>query len=113
MHPDWNYYEDSMWGNMLWEGGANFETPPPMITKEGIFKPFPPTGARTLDSRTAFYYGYTLDSPGMIMRLPGVGSQYLMAFLDSDRKPLRRRQDLQGHPAEGHPRRRVLVVHRL
>ncbi len=84
MHPDWAYYEGSMWGSMLWEGGANFETPPPMLTKEGEFKPFPPTGARTLDSRTAFYYGYTLDSPGMIMRLPRVGSQYLMGFLDSE-----------------------------
>jgi len=87
-HPDWAYYPGSMWGNMLWQGGANFETPPPMITKDGMFKPLPPTGARTLDSKTAFYYGYTLDSPGMIMRLPRVGSQYLMGFLDADKKDL-------------------------
>jgi len=86
-HPDWSYYENSMWGNMLWEGGAFFETPPPMVTKEGTFKPLPPTGARTLDSRTAFYFGYTLDSPGMIMRVPKVGSQYLMGFLDADGNP--------------------------
>ena len=76
-----------IWGNMLWEGGAFFETPPPEFTKDGMFKPLPPTGARTLDSRTAFYYGYTLDSPGMIMRIPGVGSQYLMGFLDADDNP--------------------------
>ena len=81
-HPDWAYYPDSMWGNMLWEGGAFFETPPPAF-EDGAFKPLPPTGARTLDSRTAFYYGYTLDSPGMIMNIPGVGSQYLMGFLDA------------------------------
>ncbi|MEZ5570966.1 MAG: DUF1254 domain-containing protein [Halioglobus sp.] len=81
---NWNYYPDSNWANMLWEGGYDFETPPPEITKEGLFKQNPPTGARTLDSRTAFYYGYTLDSPGMIMRLPKVGSQYLMGFLDSE-----------------------------
>ncbi len=81
-HPDWAYYEDSNWGNMLWEGGAFFETPPPAFA-DGMFKPLPPTGARTLDSRTAFYYGYTLDSPGMIMNIPGVGSQYLMGFLDA------------------------------
>ncbi|CAN7277947.1 DUF1254 domain-containing protein [Phyllobacterium sp. LjRoot231] len=87
-HPDWAYYPNSMWGNMLWEGGANFETPPPMITKEGLFEPLPPTGARTLDSKTAFYYGYTLDSPGMIMRLPRVGSQYLMGFIDADKNDL-------------------------
>lgn len=80
-HPDWAYYEGSMWGSMLWDGGAFFETPPPAFA-DGQFKPLPPTGARTLDSRTAFYYGYTLDSPGMIMNIPRVGSQYLMAFLD-------------------------------
>ena len=86
-HPDWAYYPGSKWGSMLWQGGANFETPPPEFTREGMFKPFPPTGARTLDSRTAFYYGYTLDSPGMIMRIPDVGSQYLMGFLDSSGNP--------------------------
>ena len=82
-HPDWAYYDKSQWGSMLWEGGAFFETPPPVF-EGGMFKPLPPTGARTLDSRTAFYYAYTLDSPGMIMRIPGVGSQYLMAFSDSE-----------------------------
>jgi len=86
-HPDWAYYPGSKWGSMLWQGGYNFETPPPLFTKEGMFKPFAPTGARTLDSRTAFYYGYTLDSPGMIMRIPDVGSQYLMGFLDADGNP--------------------------
>jgi hypothetical protein len=83
--PGWAYYPDSGWSNMLWEGGANFETPPPAITKEGFFKPYPPTGARTLDSKTAFYYAYTLDSPGMIMRIPRIGSQYLMGFVDADK----------------------------
>jgi hypothetical protein len=86
-HPDWAYYPGSKWGNMLWEGGAFFETPPPLFTKEGMFKPLSPTGARTLDSRIAFYYAYTLDSPGMIMRIPEVGSQYLMGFLDADSNP--------------------------
>jgi hypothetical protein len=85
--PGWSLYPNSMWASMLWEGGYNFETPPPLITKEGFFKPLPATGARTLNSRTAFYYGYTLDSPGMIMRLPNVGSQYLMGFMDSDKNP--------------------------
>jgi hypothetical protein len=81
-HPEWAYYEGSQWGVMLWEGGALFETPPPLF-EDGMFKPFPPTGARTLDSRTAFYYAYTLDSPAMIMRIPGVGSQYLVGFRDA------------------------------
>jgi len=87
-HPDWAYYPGSKWGNMLWEGGAFFETPPPAFTREGMFKPLPPTGARTLDSRTAFYYAYTMDSPGMIMSIPDVGSQYLMGFLDKDNNPM-------------------------
>ncbi|MEW4486581.1 DUF1254 domain-containing protein [Thalassoglobus sp. JC818] len=86
-HPDWAYYPNSQWGNMLFEGGAFFETPPPMFTKSGMFEPLPATGARTLDSRTAFYYAYTLDSPGMIMRIPRVGSQYLMCFLDPEGTP--------------------------
>jgi hypothetical protein len=80
----WSYYPGSSWINMLWQGGYTFETPPPLVTKEG-FKPYPATGARTLDSRTAFYYGYTMDSPGMIMRVPGIGSQYLMDFMDADK----------------------------
>jgi hypothetical protein len=84
----WSYYPDSSWTNMLWQGGANFETPPPLFAKDGKFEPLPPTGARTLDSKTAFYYAYTLDSPGMIMRIPRVGSQYLIGFLDADRKDL-------------------------
>ncbi len=85
-YPGWGYYPNSSWGSMLWEGGYTFETPPPMVTKEGI-KPFAPTGARTLNSRAAFYYGYTMDSPGMIMRLVNVGSQYLMNFADGDKNP--------------------------
>ncbi len=83
VHPEWAYYEGSNWENMLFEGGALFETPPPEF-KDGMFKPFPPTGARTLDSRAAFYYSYTLDSPAMIMRIPEVGSQYLLAFRDAN-----------------------------
>ncbi len=86
IHPAWAFYDGSMWMNMLREGGAFFETPPPAF-EDGVFKPYPPTGARTLDSRTAFYYAYTLDLPGMIMRIPGVGSQYFIGFLDSERNP--------------------------
>jgi len=85
-HPDWAYYKGSHWTNMLFEGGALFETPPPAF-EDGVFKPYPSTGARTLDSRTAFYYAYTLDSPAMIMRIPGVGSQYLIGFLDAQGTP--------------------------
>jgi len=43
---------------MPWEDRYNFETPPPLLTKDGI-KPFPRPGARTLNSRTAFFFAYT------------------------------------------------------
>jgi hypothetical protein len=79
---DWYYYPGSAWSNFLFVSGHSFETPIPMITREGV-KPFPPTGYRTLDARTAFFYGVTGITPAMAMRLPGIGSQYLFAMLDS------------------------------
>ena len=76
------YYPGSAWTAMLFVGGYNFETPPPMVTAEGIV-PFPATGSRKLHSRTTFFYGYTGITPAMCMRLTGVGSQYLVAFKDA------------------------------
>jgi hypothetical protein len=87
VHPNWTIYPNSMWMSMLWEGGAFFDTPPPQFNADGMFKPFPATGARTVDSRTAFYYAYTLDSPSMIMTIPSVGSQYLVGFVDASGNP--------------------------
>jgi hypothetical protein len=81
------YYDGSEWFNMLWVGGYTFETPPPLVTDEGI-KPFPPTGVRKLHSRTSFLYVATGITPAMCMRLTGVGSQYLMAVKDADGNPL-------------------------
>jgi len=78
-----DYYDGSAWTNMLFVGGHEFETPPPLVTPEGI-KPQPPTGARKLNSRTTFFYGYTGITPAMCMRLTNVGSQYLVAFKDAD-----------------------------
>ena len=78
------YYDDeSAWGLPLWVGGYSFETPPPLVTKEGI-EPLPATGARTLNARTSFFYAYTGITPAMCMRLTGVGSQYIVAFKDSE-----------------------------
>jgi hypothetical protein len=86
MHPrsteDWAYYPGSSWINPLFLSGYEFETPIPEITREGI-KPFPATGYRTLDARTWFFYGVTGITPAMSMRLPGIGSQYLIATLDA------------------------------
>ena len=85
---EFGYYDDgSAWGLPLWVGGYSFETPPPLVTKEGI-EPLPRTGARTLNARTSFFYAYTGITPAMCMRLPGVGSQYVVAFKDSEGDPL-------------------------
>lgn len=81
--PEWAIYPDSGWYSMLWQGGYNFETPPPRVTADGI-EPYPPTGYRTLDSRFAFFYAATGITPAMIMRLTDVGSQYLLNALDGD-----------------------------
>ena len=81
---DWYYYPGSAWTNFLFVSGSEFETPIPIITREGA-KPFPATGYRTLDARSAFFYGVTGITPAMAMRLPGIGSQYLFAMLDSNK----------------------------
>ena len=82
--PEWFYYPGSAWMNFLFVSGSEFETPIPLVTKEGV-KPFPPTGYRTLDARTAFFYGVTGITPAMSMRLPGIGSQYLFALVDAEK----------------------------
>lgn len=82
-HDEWYYYPDSAWYNWLFETGYEFETPIPEITEEGV-KPHPPTGYRTMDARTTFFYGVTGITPAMAMRLTGVGSQYLMALVDKE-----------------------------
>src|SRR5271157_1347543 len=69
------YYPNSAWMNMLFVGGYNFETPPPQVSPTGVITPFPHTGARTLDSRTAMFYYATGITPAMCMRLTEIGSQ--------------------------------------
>ena len=82
--PSWFYYPNSSWFNFLFLTGYEFETPIPMITRDGV-KPFPPSGYRTMDARTNFFYGVTGITPSMAMRLPGIGSQYLLAVTDADK----------------------------
>ncbi len=87
MHPrdaSWFYYPDSAWYNYLFETGYQFETPIPEITPEGV-RPFPPTGYRTFDARTNFFYAITGITPAMAMRLTGIGSQHLLATLDANK----------------------------
>jgi hypothetical protein len=82
---DWYYYPGSAWMNPLFVSGYEFETPIPMITREGV-KPFPPTGYRTLNARTMFFYGITGITPAMSMRVTGIGSQYLFATVDANKQ---------------------------
>ena len=68
----------------LFVGGYNFETPPPEVSADGTITVNPPTGARTLNARTSFFFYATYITPAMIMRLTDIGSQYLGAFVDSN-----------------------------
>ena len=43
-------------------------------------------GARNLDARTSFYFGYTGVTPAMAVTHPGAGSDYAIAFKDSEKK---------------------------
>ncbi len=82
------YYDDeSAWWNMLFVGGFEFTNPPPNVSADGI-KLFPNKGARQLHSRTSMFYTATCITPAMCMRLTGVGSQYLIANVDSHGEPL-------------------------
>ena len=83
--PSWTYYPGSAWTNFLFQSGYEFETPIPMVTREGV-KPIAPTGYRQLDARSAFFYGATGITPAMAMRVPGIGSQYLLAMQDADKQ---------------------------
>jgi hypothetical protein len=79
----WAFYPGSAWFNMLFAGGYEFLTPPPMITANGVAQ-VPSDGARKLNARTAFFYPCTGITPAMCMRLTGIGSQYIMAMRGGD-----------------------------
>jgi hypothetical protein len=88
-HPTdhYRYYDkSSAWWNMLFEGGYQFLNPPPLITKDGV-ELFPNSGARKLHARTSMFYTATGITPAMVMRLEGIGSQYLIANIDEDGVP--------------------------
>lgn len=60
-------YPDSAWFNPLMGGGHLFMR----------------SGARLLDARTAFHYGFTVVTPSMQANAPGAGQQYAVAAVDS------------------------------
>ncbi|MEV7566568.1 DUF1254 domain-containing protein [Streptomyces tanashiensis] len=77
----------SNWTSPLFAGGYSFQTPPPLVTREGV-KPFPDRGAKLLDARTSFFYLATGVTPAMCMNLPRIGSQYVGATMDANGDPL-------------------------
>ena len=109
---DWYYYPGSAWMNPLFISGSEFETPIPMITREGA-KPFPPTGYRTLDARSAFFYGVTGITPGDEHAADRHRLAISLCELGRGQAVFRWRQDLQGDAAEGHSSGKILVVHAL
>ena len=44
-------------------------------------------GTRNLDARTKFFYAYTVNTPKMMAKIVGGGSQYGVAFADSTGEP--------------------------
>ncbi len=109
---DWYYYPGSAWMNPLFVSGSEFETPIPMITREGA-KPFPPTGYRTLDARSAFFYGVTGITPGDEHAADRHRLAISLCELGRGQAVFRRRQDLQGDGAEERSSGKILVVHAL
>ena len=86
-HPRerYRYYDaSSAWWNMLFEGGYEFQTPPPKILADGSVEQQENKGARHLHARTSFLYTATGITPAMCMYLVGVGSQYLIANVDAN-----------------------------
>ena len=61
-------YPDSGWMTPLMGGGTQFIR----------------SGARLLDARVAFHYGFTLVTPTMAATAPGAGSQYAVAAVDAN-----------------------------
>ena len=62
-------YEDAGWFNPFVGGSHEF---------------LRASGARDLDARTLFHYGYTAVTPAMVVEIVGVGSQYAVTALDAN-----------------------------
>ncbi|RJG06894.1 DUF1254 domain-containing protein [Noviherbaspirillum cavernae] len=67
-------YPNSQWQTIF--GGADYR----FLDDEG-------RGGRNLDARSMFYYGYTVNTPAMVAKIPGKGSQYALGFADKAGNP--------------------------
>jgi hypothetical protein len=63
-------YPKSAWNNPVLEMGADYT-----LVRNGV---------RLLDARTYYFYYATLQTPAMVKKMVGAGSQYLMAFKDGN-----------------------------
>jgi len=68
------YYPNSQWKNLFASADYRF-------LEDGG------NAGRNLDARTTFYYGYTVNTPAMIAKIIGAGSQYAIAFADKAGNP--------------------------
>ena len=70
-HKEAYLYPNSAWHNIvLGFEGANYK-----LERNGV---------RLLDSRTYYFYYATIQTPAMVMKMVGAGSQYLMSFKDGE-----------------------------
>ena len=96
--PEWFYYPNSAWMNFLFISGSEFETPIPMVTKEGV-KPFPPTGYRTLECAHGVFLRRHRHHAGDGHAAAGHRLAVSVRVGGCRQEVLRRRQDLQGDAA--------------
>ena len=71
LDPAAYYYDKSQWKTVIVGGDYKW------LLDGG-------TGGRNLDARTGFFYQATVNTPKMVLKIPGVGSQYAYAERDAD-----------------------------
>ncbi len=69
--PEAYYYENSRWKAAFVGGDYKW------LIDGGM-------GGRNLDARTLFFYQATVNTPAMVLKIPGVGSQYAYTEQDAD-----------------------------
>ena len=69
--PEAYYYEKSQWKAAFVGGDYKW------LIDGGV-------GGRNLDARTLFFYQATVNTPAMVLKIPGVGSQYAYTERDAD-----------------------------
>ena len=69
--PQAYYYEKSRWKAAFVGGDYKW------LIDGGV-------GGRNLDARTLFFYQATVNTPAMVLKIPGVGSQYAYTEQDAD-----------------------------